>query len=226
MRRVGRQLQVVHQPLRRWRRSSRLALAWVFLAIATLACAAGQSGRVAELDAALSSASKQGLQAPAPLFVAGDEIELRVYGEEEFTGIYQVQDDGTIEVPLIGKVATRGLTQAELTQTLHARLMDGYLKHPQVTLVVKHRELRVVSVLGRVAEPGRVPYGDRLTLVQAISEAGGLSPGAQARRVTITRKTAEGVVSFEVSVQAITRGLREDVPLQPADIVFVPRSPI
>ena len=157
-------------------------------------------------------------------FVVADEIELRVYGEDELAGKYQVQDDGSIEIPLVGKIPAQGSTQTQLTESVRARLLAGYLKQPQVTVVVTHRQLREVSVLGQVNAPGRIPFVDALTLVQAISAACGFTSSAQARKLEITRRGPAGLTNFDVSVHAITRGLREDVPLQPEDIIFVPQS--
>jgi protein involved in polysaccharide export with SLBB domain len=156
----------------------------------------------------------------------GDTFEVRVFGEEELGGVYQVQEDGTIVFPLVGRVEVAGKTQYEVGSLLEEALGNGYLRDPHVTVVLIGRENLEVSVLGQVQRPGTFPYVEKLTLVQAISEAGGLNELAHARRVKLTRKGPDGVGTYDVSVKAITEGRAEDILLQPGDIIFVPLAPI
>lgn len=156
----------------------------------------------------------------------GDRFEVRVFGEQDIGGSFQVQEDGSIDFPLIGRLIVRGKTQAELAALLEAKLGDGYLRGPHVTVILTSRENLEVSVLGEVARPGTFPYVEKLTLVQAISDAGGLTEQAQVRRVKLTRKGPNGTGTYEVSVKAITDGRAEDILLQPGDIIFVPVTPI
>ncbi|MFO7565588.1 MAG: polysaccharide biosynthesis/export family protein [Enhygromyxa sp.] len=156
----------------------------------------------------------------------GDRFEVRVFGEEDIGGSFQVQEDGSIDFPLIGRISVTGKTQAELAALLEATLGEGYLRDPHVTVIMTSRENLEVSVLGEVTRPGTFPYVEKLTLVQAISDAGGLTELAQARRVKLTRKGPLGVGTYEVSLKAITDGRAEDILLQPGDIIFVPLAPI
>lgn len=156
----------------------------------------------------------------------GDTFEVRVFGEEDIGGQFQIQEDGSIVFPLIGRVEVLGKTQGELASLLEDKLAAGYLREPQVTVVVTERENLEVSVLGQVQRPGTFSYIEKLTLVQAISEAGGLNELAHSRRVKLTRKGPNGVGTYDVSVKAITEGRAEDILLQPGDIVFVPLAPI
>jgi polysaccharide export outer membrane protein len=158
-------------------------------------------------------------------FQLGDSFEVRVYGEDEIGGAFQVQEDGSIVFSLLGRVEVEGLTQAQLAAELERRLADGYLREPQVTVVLTARQNYEVSVLGQVQKPGSFPYIERLTIVQAISDAGGLTDIAHKRRVKLTRQTGEGPKTFEVSIKAITEGREADIMLQPGDIVFVPEAP-
>ena len=161
-----------------------------------------------------------------PGFVSGDVFELRVFNEEEQGGTFQVQDDGTVDFPLVGRISVSGMTQAELADHLRQRLADGYIRDPNITIVVVSRQNLEVSVLGQVAKPGTFPYVGELTLVQAVSEAGGTTPYAASKRVRLTRKTKDGPKTFEISLKAITEGRAEDLLLQPGDIVFVPENPL
>ena len=156
----------------------------------------------------------------------GDELEVRVFDEKRFDGAYEVHDDGTIDFPLVGSVDVAGKSAAEVGRLLEARLADGYLQRPQVTVAIKARENREVSVLGQVNEPGSFAYQDRLTLIQAVSLAGGLTQFAAPRRVKITRRVGSGdaTETLEVSLQAIIDGKAEDLSLRPGDIVFIPET--
>ena len=151
---------------------------------------------------------------------------VRVFGEEDIGGAFQVQEDGTIDFPLIGRIDVRAKTQGELANMLEQALADGYLKDPHVTVILTERENLKVSVLGQVQKPGTFAYVEKLTLVQAISEAGGLNDLAYARRVKLTRQGPTGVGTYEVSVKAITEGREVDILLQPGDIIFVPLAPL
>lgn len=155
----------------------------------------------------------------------GDTFEVRVFGEEDVGGSFQVQEDGSIVFPLLGRLEVVGKTQGQLASMLEQQLADGYLRDPQVTVVLTARENLEVSVLGQVQKPGTFAYVEKLTLVQAISDAGGLTEVAHKRRVKLTRRTEQGQQTFEVSVLAITEGREGDILLQPGDIVFVPESP-
>ena len=156
----------------------------------------------------------------------GDVIEIRVREHEDLSGKYQVGEDGAIKFPWIGSVAITGRTQREITDDIEQRLADGWLRQPQVAVLVAERQNREVSVLGQVKEPGSYPYKERLTLVQAISLAGGMNPIAQPRRVKLIRETDAGRQTFEVDVTRIIDSKASDLTLEPGDIVFVPESPI
>lgn len=156
---------------------------------------------------------------------SGDTFEVRVYGEPEVGGSFQVQEDGSIVFPLLGRIEVVGKTQGQLSAMLQKQLAAGFLRDPQVTVVMTARENLEVSVLGQVQKPGTFAYVEKLTLVQAVSDAGGLTEIAHKRRVKLTRRTAAGQETFEVSIPAITEGREADIPLQPGDIVFVPESP-
>jgi len=158
----------------------------------------------------------------------GDTFEVRVFGEEDIGGHFQVQEDGSIVFPLIGRVAVAGTTQGQLAAMLEQQLADGYLRDPQVTVVMTARENLEVSVLGQVNKAGSFDYRDGLTVVQAVSLAGGPGAFAAPARVKVTRRTGVGdeTVTFEVSLPAIFNGKAEDLVLRPGDIVFVPESRI
>jgi protein involved in polysaccharide export with SLBB domain len=157
---------------------------------------------------------------------AGDVIEIRVTDQEELSGEYEVGEDGTIRFPWIENVEVAGRSRGEIAEIIEQKLADGWLRQPQVTVRVLDRQNREVSVLGQVNEPGSYPFKERLTLVQAISLAGGMNPLGQAKKVKLIRETPEGTKTYEIDVRAILDSKRGDLPLEPGDIVFVPEAPI
>jgi protein involved in polysaccharide export with SLBB domain len=158
----------------------------------------------------------------------GDALEIRVFDEDRFGGEFQVGDDGAIDFPMVGSLDVTGKTKDEVARMLEQRLADGFLNNPQVSVQVKQRGNREVSVLGQVNKAGSFDYRDGLTVVQAVSLAGGPGAFAAPARVKVTRRTGVGdeTVTFEVSLPAIFNGKAEDLVLRPGDIVFVPESRI
>ncbi|MEM9460380.1 MAG: polysaccharide biosynthesis/export family protein [Myxococcota bacterium] len=156
----------------------------------------------------------------------GDLVEIRVTDQEELSGEYEVSEDGTIRFPWIEDVEVVGQTQGELARSIEAKLADGWLRQPQVSVKVVSRQNREVSVLGQVNAPGSYPFKERLTLVQAISLAGGMNPLAHTKRIKLIRETDGGRQTYEIDVRKILESKREDLPLLPGDVIFVPEAPI
>jgi len=155
-----------------------------------------------------------------------DLVEVRVFGEEELTGEYQVEADGTLNFPLIGSVNVSGLTPTQASADLATRLEDGYLNNADVTIRVMEANSRQIVVLGKVKEPGSYPYLDGMTIVQAIAQAGGLDEDHAANRTTITRLEGDHQVIIQVRFGDISKGKAANVFLQPKDQIHVPESPI
>ncbi|NLY93070.1 MAG: polysaccharide export protein [Myxococcales bacterium] len=153
----------------------------------------------------------------------GDSFKVRVYGEDELSGEHTVGEDGTILFPFLGRVKAGGMTPEELAEHLARELETrGYLKRPQVNVIVEEYVSKRVSVFGSVSKPGNFPLVSGLTVVQAISLAGGLTSIANANEVVITRRSGDTMRRITVSITKITRGQASDVPLEAGDIVYVP----
>jgi polysaccharide export outer membrane protein len=154
----------------------------------------------------------------------GDVFEVRVFGEAELSGIYRVASDGTISFPLIGKVQTVGLTVTELTDIITERLRDGFLKYPQVSIFVKEYNSKKIFVFGEVQKPGTFSYEEDMTIIQAITVAGGFTKTASKNKVSVTRLEEAIEKRVFLSVEEIGRGKEKNFFLLPGDIVFVPES--
>ena len=155
---------------------------------------------------------------------AGDVLQVRVYKEKELTGVYRLDEKGRFSFPLIGEIEALGISPIDLSQQIEARLRKGYIRDPQVTIFVKEFNSKKVFVLGEVVRPGTFRYENRMTIVQAVTLAGGLKKLAAKDRVVLTRKSGGDEEKFVLPFEAISQGKAKNVFLQPGDIVFVPES--
>lgn len=154
---------------------------------------------------------------------AGDVFDVRVYGEADLSGSYRVAQDGSIDFPFIGRVLVAGLETTTIADLLSARLREGrYMVAPQVSVFVRENNSKRISVMGAVARPGTFPVYSGLTVVQAISLAGGFTSIASRDDTVVTRRTPQGLQRFAISVDAVTQGEQDDFPLRPGDIIYVP----
>lgn len=155
----------------------------------------------------------------------GDVVEVRIYREKDLDGSYRVGADGFIDFPLIGRVQLAQKHPKEVEQEIRARLADGFLVDPHVAVFVRERNSQKVHVLGEVNKPGTFPFEDGMSIVQAITNAGGFRDTAWKNRVTVTRTTTEGKTStFQVPVGDIGSGKANNFVLSPGDIVSVPQA--
>jgi len=161
-------------------------------------------------------------EAPPDRIGIDDVFEVRVFGEGDMTGAYRVSTDGTIDFPLAGRLTVSGLTTTDLQRLLVARLKDGYIKDPQVSVMMKEWNSRKVSVLGQVKSPGPVPYHPNMTIVDAIVQAGGFTPTAAKNSVNLRREGTGGRVQTRVyPVGNITEGRAPNVMVLPGDVLVV-----
>lgn len=150
-----------------------------------------------------------------------DMFDVRVYGEPELSGIYRVATDGTIDFPLAGRIPVVGLRTGDIQQRLTERLRQGYLKDPQVTVLMKEWNSRKISVLGQVQKPGSVPYYPHMTIVDAIAQAGGFTGIAAKNSVSLRREMGGKVESHIYRVADITEGRSSNVLVLPGDVLVV-----
>ncbi len=155
---------------------------------------------------------------------AGDVIDLRVFGEEDLSGEYQVSPEGTLRLPLIGRIIVEGLSMNELAVKVTDLYNAKYLKNAQVSVFVKAYNSRRIYVLGQVRTAGPFDYDENMTVIAAIALAGGLGDSADASRTIVTRTVDNEKTRFKIDVNKIGRGRESDFMLRPGDIVFVPRS--
>jgi polysaccharide export outer membrane protein len=152
-----------------------------------------------------------------------DTVEIRVFREDDLTTRGQLSADGSITMPLIGAVRLVGLTTDQAASAIAAKLRDGYLVRPEVSVSIEARVRRTVTLLGEVQRPGlfELPVHRPLTLVEAIGLAGGATRIANVKKITLKRNNGG---PYTINLNDITSGKAKDVPLQDGDVVTIPES--
>ena len=177
-----------------------------------------------------SCASRQGQPAGAVEAVAmapeerlgiDDVFEVRVFAEPDLSDLYRIAADGTIDYPFAGRISVVGLRSGDVQELIAGKLRDGYVKHPQVSVMVKEWNSRKVSVIGQVQKPGAVVYFPNMTIVDAIAAAGGFTGIAAKNSVTLRREAKGTVESRNCPVADISQGRAPNVVLRPGDILVV-----
>lgn len=195
------------------RRKAAAALA-ILLMTVVAACADGPRTTAPAPAAQQTSAS-----ADAPLppdadidyeLGSGDKLRVLVFGEEDLSGEFDVSGSGMVALPLIGQVRARGLTLSEFEDAVEAKLREGYLTNPRVSVEVMN--YRPFYIYGEVAEPGQYPYTSGMTVLNAVAVAGGYTYRANQSDVYITR--GEG--------NEVTYPASQAVKVLPGDVVRVP----
>jgi protein involved in polysaccharide export with SLBB domain len=145
---------------------------------------------------------------------AGDLLSVLVFGEEDLSlKEVRVSTKGSISFPLLGDISVKNMTPQELEALLTKKLLDGYLKKPEVSVSVL--EYRPFYVHGEVKKPGGYSYTSNLTVEKAIVLAGGLTERASKGKITILRENSPK----ETPVSA---GL--NVAVKPGDVITVGES--
>ncbi len=153
----------------------------------------------------------------------GDLFDVSVFGEKDLPKDFRVQPDGTIRFPYIGPVRVAGLEPQQIEQLLRDRLVtEKILMDPQLTVVVRQYNSKRVSVIGAVNKPGSLSWAEGMKIVDAISQTGWFTSLADSDHVVLTRLIGHGKsVTALISVDAITDGQQQDVPLQAGDTIKV-----
>lgn len=154
----------------------------------------------------------------------GDVFDVHVFQDADLSGNFMVGHDGQINFPLVGAVGVAGLTPNQAAEAIRDRLADGFIRDPVVNVFVKQTNSKKLFVFGKVRKPGTFNYESSMTIVQAITLAGGLSESAAPDRTRVTRREGGRERRYNVSISAILDGKAPNFPLQPGDIVFVPES--
>jgi protein involved in polysaccharide export with SLBB domain len=151
-----------------------------------------------------------------------DILTITVVGERDLLQDCRVTSSGTITYQWLSNVEVAGKTAAEIEQLLRRLLDKDYLVDPTVLVAIKEYRTREVTVIGNVNRPGSIliPAEQPLTIVEAISRAGGTARGADLKRITFKRRGEEKKV-FKWDDLNKENDPNKIVYVQPGDVIKV-----
>ena len=160
-----------------------------------------------------------------------DIVSITVFDVPGLSMKVKVSDEGLLSFPLVGNIIVKGLTTGEVEKVLEERLKDGYVKSPEVTVMLdfvlmEGAEEKEVFVIGEVNKTGAIPMiGRHLSLLGAVAKAGGFTKTAAPQRTRIVRVIGGEEKTIMVNLNDVRKGDRSsNVILQPGDVIIVPES--
>ncbi|MFA6287097.1 MAG: polysaccharide biosynthesis/export family protein [Opitutaceae bacterium] len=157
-----------------------------------------------------------------------DLISVQIFQEEDLKREVRVSLEYSVTLPLIGKVYLKGKTVHQAEAMIRELYDKDYLVNPQVNVVVIDYAKRSVNILGAVGSPGVVlfPQEQGLTLVDAISRAGGFNRLADRKKVKLTRTNADGKAeTYIIDADSLIQGKSSNAWLLLVnDVIYVPES--
>jgi polysaccharide export outer membrane protein len=157
----------------------------------------------------------------------GDLLEITVFDAPELTQQVRVGADGKVQLALIGSTQIAGLTGQKAAELIARELRDhNFFRQPQVNVLVKESSGQSVSVMGEVQHPGVYQVLGTRSLLDVISQAGGLTNVADSRITIKHRMGMEESVKVKLKNDDAQTSLANDVPIYPGDLVMIPRAGI
>lgn len=141
----------------------------------------------------------------------GDQLRITVFGQPDLTNTYQVDGQGMLQFPLIGRLHAGGMTAGQLQQEIVHKLSPDYIRNPSVSVEVMN--YRPFYVLGEVNKAGAYPYVSGMTVSQAVAFAGGFTYRAKDGNFEIDRSENGQHTTFKAS---------GDTPVRPGDVITIP----
>jgi len=154
---------------------------------------------------------------------AMDILEIQVWKEPDFSREVLVRPDGKITLPLVGDIHVSGMNAMALKDLLTAKLKD-FIDNPEVTVILLESHSRNFYIIGKVTRPGTYPLMNHMTVLHAISVAGGLGEWADKDSIRIIRRSSGKEVILHFDYDKVTSGenLEQNILLEPNDTIIVP----
>ena len=161
---------------------------------------------------------------PSTYVIGPDDVLSIVYWrDKEMSSEVRVRPDGRIALPLINEVVAAVLTPLALQQKITEE-STKFMEDASITVVVKEINSLKVFITGEVNKPGPYPLTTATTVIQLISQAGGLKEYANSKNILIMRKEADRQISLKFNYREVASGknLKQNIDLKPGDTVIVP----
>lgn len=153
-----------------------------------------------------------------------DVLEIKVLEDPNINGKAVVNDEGLIILNVLGKVQVSGLTSTQIEAKLKALLEKDILTKATISVQVVEFASKPISVVGAVVRPGRIGATGNTTLIQAITQAGGLTAG-HGKELYVLRTASNGLseqVAIDIDELMVEGKPELNIPLSPNDLVNVP----
>jgi polysaccharide export outer membrane protein len=164
-------------------------------------------------------------QQEPPDYVIGpnDILNIHVWREPELTRDVTVTPDGRITFPLIGNIMAQGKTVTELKEIITGKLKN-FVTAPEVTVIVNESRSMKIYVIGQVKTPGPYPLAPDMTVLQALSTAGGFTEWADTKNIMIVRRQGRKDIQLRFNHKKFISGkdLKQNILLKPNDTIVVP----
>jgi protein involved in polysaccharide export with SLBB domain len=184
--------------------SAGLTLHFLLLVFAIAGISAGLSVHASAQTSSASSADSY-------ILGPNDRIRVKVYGEADITGEYEINNSGQVSIPLAGHIKAAGVTTRQLEKAIASALAKGIVRDPRVNVEVA--QYRPYYILGEVKKSGEYPYRNGLTVMDAVASAGGFTYRANENKVHLRRAGAgrEEILPLDAPV-----------PVFPGDNIRIP----
>lgn len=204
------------------------AFCLLILAVFPIAAVAQKNARQNQTDGTRTTADTSGSPKPAtedPNYVIGaqDILDINVWKEPDLTRTVPVRPDGKISLPLLNDVQAAGLTPSQLAGQLTVGL-NKFLTNPEVTVIVSQINSQRIYILGEVARPGTFTLLPGMTILQALSNAGGFTPFANSKKIYVLRQENGQQTKLFFNYKEVISGKepQQNIELKAGDTLFVP----
>lgn len=165
-----------------------------------------------------------------------DILTITSFDQEDLSGKYPVDADGTFTFPLVGRVKAGGLTLRELEAEIKRLLKDGFFKDPQLSVGVEQYRSQKIHIVGEVRNPGTYSLAGDMSLIEAVARAGSTLPSASGEALVVRAKSGQSTSGpilpkgdetdvTTVNLRELQSGaLSQNIALRDGDTIFVPRA--
>jgi polysaccharide biosynthesis/export protein len=202
-------------------------LAFALCAVSAFAQSPTQgSGNASRTESSGPSTSTAAKQAHDATYVIGndDHLTINVWKETELSKSVTVRSDGKISLPLVGEIQASGRTPLQLESDISSRLRS-FITAPEVTVIVDQINSKKYNMVGYISRPGSYPLTLSTTIMDAISNAGGLKDFAKEKNIYILRRNADGTqsrINFNYKDFIKGKNIEQNIKVQPDDTIIVP----
>jgi len=160
---------------------------------------------------------------PQYVIQPNDLLEIVVWGEPDISRTVLVRPDGRISLPLVQDLRASELTPVELKEQMENRLKE-YVDSPNVTVIVEAIKSYKVYVIGEIQKPGGIIVEKPITVLQALTLAGGFQEYANESAIRIVRTSGQQHLVFEFNYKDVIKGKKaeQNITLRSGDVVVVP----